>query len=158
MKKVYISINRFMLTHPFIKSCIHFLSLFCPHMIAIFYSLFLIKIYLEYKENLFFLLSKPIICLVLTTLFRLTINRDRPSEKYHFLCIDDKKRTGHSFPSIQIAVAVSIALTVLEFGPNMGLLLSTLAAIVTVCRIMVGAHYFSDAIASILIAYAIYLI
>ena len=50
MKFFYEGINKFMYKHPFIKSCVYFASKFCPWMVAIFYSLFLLKIVIE--ENL----------------------------------------------------------------------------------------------------------
>ena len=45
MKFFYEGINKFMYKHPFIKSCVYFASKFCPWMIAIFYSLFLLNSY-----------------------------------------------------------------------------------------------------------------
>jgi hypothetical protein len=72
--------------------------------------------------------------------------------------IDDKKRIGHSFPSIHTSLAISIALTVIARGPNMGLLLSALAITITCTRLLTGVHYLTDILASILIALAIYMI
>ena len=45
METFYKHMNNFIWQHPFIKGCIHFTSRFCPYMIIIFYSLFLLKIY-----------------------------------------------------------------------------------------------------------------
>ena len=72
--------------------------------------------------------------------------------------LDDLKRRNYSFPSIQVAFAVSVALTVLRYGPNMGLLLSTLAIALTISRFLSGVHYLSDVIVSICIAFAINMI
>ena len=47
MKFFFEGINKFMYKHPFIKSCVYFASKFCPWMVAIFYSLFLLKIVKE---------------------------------------------------------------------------------------------------------------
>ena len=47
MKFFYEGINKLMYKHPFIKSCVYFASKFCPWMVAIFYSLFLLKIVIE---------------------------------------------------------------------------------------------------------------
>ena len=107
MKFFYTGLNKFMWNHPFIKSCTHFTSRFCPYMVAIFYMLFLLKIYL-----------------------------DRP----------------HNLLSIHVAMSISIALAVLHFGPNMGLLLSVLAGTITVTRLISGVHYITDILASITIA------
>ena len=158
MKHFYVGINNFIYRHPFIKSCIHFSSLFCPWMVAIFYSLFLLKIVIESPNGFFYLFSKPIAVLICTTLLRIFINRPRPYEKYSIKPISDKRQSGHSFPSIHASLALSIALTVIKTGPNMGLLLFALAFTITITRLLTGEHYLTDIIASILIALGIYFI
>ncbi len=87
MKKFYTCINKSMWAHPFIKSCTHFLSRFCPYMVAIFYMLFLLKIYLDRPNNLFILAAEPIGVISITLILRIIINRQRPSEKYNLLPI-----------------------------------------------------------------------
>lgn len=158
MKFFYTGLNKFMWNHPFIKSCIHFASRFCPYMVAIFYSLFLLKIFLDYPHNLIRLMVEPTATLAITIILRIIVNRRRPSEKYDLTPIDGSKKTGHSFPSIHVAMAVSIALSVIPSGPNMGLLLSTLAGVITFTRLITGVHYMSDIITSVVIAFIINLI
>ena len=126
MKHFYVGINNFIYKHPFIKSCVHFSSLFCPWMVAIFYSLFLLKIVIESPNGFFYLFSKPMMVLICTALLRIFINRPRPYEKYSIKPIGDKRQSGHSFPSIHASLTLSIALTVIKTGPNMGLLLEIL--------------------------------
>lgn len=55
-------------------------------------------------------------------------------------------------------MSISIALAVLHFGPNMGLLLSTLAIAISLCRLLSGVHYLTDILASIAIAFIVNLI
>ena len=124
MKFFYTGLNKFMWNHPFIKSCTHFTSRFCPYMVAIFYMLFLLKIYLDRPHNLLGLAAEPIAV----------------------------------FASIHVAMSISIALAVLHFGPNMGLLLSTLAIAISLCRLLSGVHYLTDILASIAIAFIVNLI
>ena len=158
MKFFYEGINKFMYKHPFIKSCVYFASKFCPWMIAIFYSLFLLKIVIESQTGFYLLFIKPFVVLLITVLLRILIDRPSPIQKYDLKPIDDKKRIGHSFPSIHTSLAISIALTVIARGPNMGLLLSALAITITCTRLLTGVHYLTDILASILIALAIYII
>ena len=158
MKHFYVGINNFIYKHPFIKSCVHFSSLFCPWMVAIFYSLFLLKIVIESPNGFFYLFSKPMMVLIYTALLRIFINRPRPYEKYSIKPIGDKRQSGHSFPSIHASLTLSIALTVIKTGPNMGLLLFALAFTITITRLLTGEHYLTDIIASILIALGIYFI
>lgn len=158
MKHFYVGINNFIYKHPFIKSCVHFSSLFCPWMVAIFYSLFLLKIVIESPNGFFYLFSKPMMVLIWTALLRIFINRPRPYEKYSIKPIGDKRQSGHSFPSIHASLTLSIALTVIKTGPNMGLLLFALAFTITITRLLTGEHYLTDIIASILIALGIYFI
>ena len=158
MKFFYEGINKFMYKHPFIKSCVYFASKFCPWMVAIFYSLFLLKIVLESQTGFYLLFIKPFTVLLITVLLRILVDRPRPVQKYNIQPIDDKERIGHSFPSIHTSLAISIALTVIARGPNMGLLLSALAVTITCTRLLTGVHYLTDILASILIALAIYII
>lgn len=158
MKFFYEGINKFMYKHPFINSCVYFASKFCPWMVAIFYSLFLLKIVIESQTGFYLLFIKPFVVLLITVLLRILIDRPRPIQKYDLKPIDDKKRIGHSFPSIHTSLAISIALTVIARGPNMGLLLSALAITITCTRLLTGVHYLTDILASILIALAIYMI
>lgn len=158
MKHFYVGINNFIYKHPFIKSFVHFSSLFCPWMVAIFYSLFLLKIVIESPNGFFYLFSKPMMVLICTALLRIFINRPRPYEKYSIKPIGDKRQSGHSFPSIHASLTLSIALTVIKTGPNMGLLLFALAFTITITRLLTGEHYLTDIIASILIALGIYFI
>lgn len=158
MKFFYTNINKFMWKHSFIKSCIHFASRFCPYMVAIFYSLFLLKIFLNNSGNMLILTSGPIAVLIITIILRVIINRKRPSEKYDLIPIDGSRKKGRSFPSIHVALSVSIALAVLHYGPNMGLLLSTLAGTITIVRLLSGVHYITDIAAGIIIAVAVNMI
>ena len=158
MKFFYTSINKFMWNHSFIKSCVHFASKFCPYIVAIFYSLFLLKIFLNKSGNMLVLTSEPIAVLIVTVILRIIIDRKRPSEKYDLTPIDGSRKKGRSFPSIHVALSVSIALAVLHYGPNMGLLLSTLAGTITIVRLLSGVHYITDVAASIIIAFVINMI
>ena len=116
MKFFYEGINKFMYKHPFIKSCVYFASKFCPWMVAIFYSLFLLKIVIESQTGFYLLFIKPFVVLLITVLLRILIDRPRPIQKYDLKPIDDKKRIGHSFPSIHTSLAISIALL---FSPSL---------------------------------------
>ena len=158
MKFFYTSINKFMWKHSFIKSCIHFASKFCPYMVAIYYSLFLLKVFLNKSGSILVLASEPITVFIIVILLRIIIDRKRPSEKYDLIPIDGSRKKGRSFPSIHVALSVSIALAVLHYGPNMGLLLSTLAGTITIVRLLSGVHYITDIAAGIIIAVAVNMI
>lgn len=121
----------------------------------IFYSLFLLKIYIEWESQLFYFIKNPILSLIIVIILKLIFNRERPSQKYEIITVDDLKRKNYSFPSIQTTCAFSIALTVLKYGPNMGLLLAVLAIGITTSRVLSGVHYISDVLVSILIAFII---
>ena len=104
------------------------------------------------------LASEPITVFIIVILLRIIIDRKRPSEKYDLTPIDGSRKKGRSFPSIHVALSVSIALAVLHYGPNMGLLLSTLAGTITIVRLLSGVHYITDVAASIIIAFVINMI
>ena len=109
-------------------------------------------------KSSFFFIKNPLYSILIVIVLKLIINRKRPIQKYNIKPVDDLKRRNYSFPSIQVAFAVSVALTVLRYGPNMGLLLSTLAIALTISRFLSGVHYLSDVIVSICIAFAINMI
>lgn len=155
MEILYKYINNFIWKHPFFKGCIHFISRFCPYITIIFYSLFLLKIYIEWNSHLFYFIKQPLFSVLIVIILKFIFNRQRPSKKYNIKPIDDTKKENYSFPSIQVAFSISIALTVLKYGPNMGLLLSALAIAITICRFLSGIHYLSDIVASIIIAFTI---
>lgn len=152
MKIFYENMNILIYKHPFVKGCIYFVSRFCPYMIVIFYSLFLLKIYIEWESHLFYFIKNPILAVISTIILKIIFNRKRPCQKYNIKPVDDLKRKNYSFPSIQTACAFSIALTVLKYGPNMGLLLAALAIGITISRFLSGVHYISDVLVSIFIA------
>ncbi len=155
MKNFYEHMNSFIFKHPFFKGCIYFVSRFCPYMIIIFYSLFLLKIYIEWESQLLYFIKNPLLSLAIVIILKLIFNRKRPCQKYKIKTVDDLQRQNYSFPSIQTACAFSIALTVLKYGPNMGLLLAALAIGITVSRVLSGVHYISDVLVSIIIAFII---
>lgn len=149
MKPIYISINTYIKKHPFLKGSIHFISRFCPYMVIIFYFLFLLKIYIEWESQLFFFIKKPVYSFIIVTALKFLFNRERPSQKYNFTTIDETFKSSYSFPSIQATCSLSVALTVLKYGPNMGLLLTVLAISICIARFLSGQHYISDIIASV---------
>lgn len=153
MKKFYVSINKLVNIYPFIKAGIFFLSKFCPWVIAVFYALFVLKLYLEFGVNqTLYLIYVPVITSLVCLALRYTIKRQRPWEKYHFKAVDDKNRGGHSFPSLHVGLALSITLCVIPFGPNMSLLLMTVTVVIIITRLLTGLHYISDIVFSILLA------
>lgn len=158
MKPIYIYINTYIKKHPFLKGCIHFISRFCPYMVAIFYFLFLLKIYIEWESQLFFFIKNPIYSFLIVSVLKFVFNRERPSKKYNFTTIDETNKSNYSFPSIQATCSLSVALTVLKYGPNMGLLLTALAISICIARFLSGQHYISDIVASVIIAFLIDLI
>ena len=136
------------------------MCLFCIKILSLDGRYILFTLFIKNSDRItnWFLFIKPFVVLLITVLLRILIDRPRPIQKYDLKPIDDKKRIGHSFPSIHTSLAISIALTVIARGPNMGLLLSALAITITCTRLLTGVHYLTDILASILIALAIYMI
>lgn len=157
MKKIYKSINQIINHFPFIKSCVFFLSKFCPWVIGVFYALFVLKLYLEFGTNqMLHFLYIPFVVALICLCLRVTIKRKRPWEKYHFTPVDDKYRTAHSFPSVHVGLALAATLCVIPYGPNMSILLMTMTIVVALTRLLTGMHYISDICFSIILAYLIY--
>lgn len=159
MNSIYIKLNKSIYNYPFIKSIIHFCNGFIPYIITLFYGLFLLKIVLEWRTGIWDFIDRPLLTVLITILLKLLINRKRPYE----VCPDikpivERKHKEHSFPSIHISYAISIALSVVEYGPNMSLLLGTLAITLCISRALSGSHYLSDILASIILSIGIYIV
>ena len=92
MKIFYENMNILIYKHPFVKGCIYFVSRFCPYMIVIFYSLFLLKIYIEWESHLFYFIKNPILAVISTIILKIIFNRKRPCQKYNIKPVDDLKR------------------------------------------------------------------
>ena len=120
--------------------------------------MFLIKAYLSFDRVLLLMVAVPAGTLLIVTLMRKTINRERPYIKHGTEPLIPKKSTGESFPSRHTASAFIIAMSGFLLSPILAGILLLVAAIIAITRIIAGVHYISDVLAGMLISVGIGLI
>ena len=74
-------------------------------------------------------------------------HRDRPYQTHHVAHLWVSRTTDASFPSDHASAAFGIAVAVLLIDPLVGAAFLTLAVLIGVGRVLVGAHYPSDVLA-----------
>lgn len=157
MKKIYINISHYMNHHEELKNKIIFISKYFPYITFIAYPLILIYTYIFSKPLLLLALVKPLSAFILVTVMRSVINRPRPFETLHIEPLV-KHKGGKSFPSRHAVSAIIIALTCLNINIYLGIVLLIIGFMICLSRVLIGVHYISDVLVSILIAFIIHMI
>ena len=88
---------------------------------------------------------------ILVSIARRLINAKRPYEEYSFYEVKPGKREGCSFPSRHAYSAFSISVLTLSFNVYLAIALFVLAALLCVCRVLLGIHYVRDVVCGALI-------
>ena len=89
----------------------------------------------------------PLLCLLVVTVLRITIDKPRPyTEEGAGITpiVKKKKSDNQSFPSRHIASAAVIATTFLPLFPSIAIVLYFFALLLTYVRFSLGLHYISD--------------
>lgn len=131
-------------------------------MIVTYPIMIIIKALEGFSLKLCFLIFVPACTLILVTLLRKYINRERPYIKFDTQPLIAKKATGESFPSRHTASAFIIAMSGFLFSPIIGILLLLIAIIIGLTRILAGVHFVTDVLAgmgiSILIGFVFFIL
>ena len=88
---------------------------------------------------------------VAVTLLRRVVDAPRPYELYSFYEVKPKDRNGKSFPSRHAYSAFAISTLTFSVCVPIGIVLLILAAIMCVCRVLLGIHFIRDVAAGALI-------
>lgn len=137
--------------YPFLKNIIISFTRYIPIITFIIYPSILIYLFITNNPLLFPTITKPLVSFIIVTIFRKIVNRKRPYESMNIEPLLMHK-SGESFPSRHTVSAFAIALACLNIYPPLGIIMITLAILVSFSRILCGVHYVSDVIAAILIA------
>lgn len=147
-KKFYDDISTFFQKKGIEKKLITINSL-C---VGLFGLLYIICIaFLAIKQNPFVIraILVPASTLVIATLLRRLINRQRPYEKYDIAPLIHKETQRQSFPSRHIASGTILCITIMALNMPAGIILSAALSIMAATRIVGGVHYPSDILAGI---------
>lgn len=98
----------------------------------------------------------PLFTFCAVSLIRRVINRERPYDRFNIPPVFEyQSGKGKSFPSRHTASAVIIAMACLYINITIGILMSVLAIIVGMVRVLTGMHYVTDVIGAIVMAFLV---
>lgn len=157
MEKFYIHMLKTLHRLPVIKKMILFINHYFPYIIGIVYPCVLIYVCFNQQRLLMPTLLKPLVAFLCVSFFRKVINRPRPYEVMDIVPLK-RHKNGESFPSRHAMSAMIIALVCLDVHLLLGLFCLCVAFFICLSRILTGAHFISDVVASVLFAIVIYLI
>ena len=132
-----------------------FLTVLCQVLSVLFvlFMLFLLG-FKAYKEEYLTALMIAVcagVGFVMVTLLRHFIDAPRPYELYSFYEVKPKEKSGKSFPSRHAYSAFAISTLAFSVSPLIATVFLFLAAIMCVCRVLLGIHFIRDVAAGALI-------
>ncbi|SIR49012.1 phosphatase PAP2 family protein [Halanaerobium kushneri] len=156
-QKIFYILYNFTVSHEFILELAVFITKFSSKFFSVIY--FAVGGWLIYNKDArlkaFILIPAAVylIVKVIPTLY----NRQRPFAEFKLKSLVEQ-REDHSFPSTHTASSLIISLAVLNISLELGILMTIMAVITALTRIMVGVHYPSDIIGSIIIVLTVKII
>ena len=143
--------------YPTFKSILIFITKYFPYLPFCLYPCLLIYLYVEKSPLLVSTIWKPLCAFLFVTIIRKIINRPRPYETMDIQPIVGHKK-GESFPSRHTLSSMIIALVCFPVSFPLGIFALFIAILISVSRILVGVHYLSDVVISVIIALFFYFI
>ena len=134
------------------RYALHFIYKVLPIIVFVTYPAMLLRVFLFAPAELPKLVAVPLCVLVGVSLLRIIVNEKRPYERYGQPSVFHKETKGKSFPSRHTASAFIIAMALLYFDTTWGILGLITALLIEISRILAGAHYIHDVVASMVIS------
>ncbi len=146
-KTRYVAMTEWFREHGKIRGILTFFYKFLPYVFWVSYpALLIIKGFISIDRDFVTMLVVPPSVFVGVTVMRKLINRPRPYEKYSTPPVIYKERKGCSFPSRHAASAFVIAMCGYAVSLPLGIVLTVLASLVALTRILAGVHFISDVV------------
>lgn len=125
-----------------------------PNFLFLAYPALLLYKYFMQEQSLLLLIAVPLGVLIAVSILRYIINEPRPYEVYGIDSVFHKETKGKSMPSRHTASAFIIAMAVLSLNIPLGITALTVAVLITVSRVLAGAHFIRDVLAGMAISVA----
>ncbi len=131
-------------THPLFTKCLVVLNVVLPILYVASYAAFLAVLILTRSDRLIPCIVVPLVGLVLVTILRALVNRERPYITLGLEPARERKGPGHSFPSRHVYSAAVIASVIMTAYPLWGILMLVCAMLLGCVRVAGGYHWISD--------------
>ena len=154
MESFYLELSQLLQDHPRYRQMLSMISHYSTYSVMIVYPLVLLYLLMTHSPQFLFVMIRPLVAFVLVTVFRKIINRPRPYDVYDLQVVEDHKH-GESFPSRHSVSALIIALVCFKVNAGIGIIMSIMAVIVMVTRLLGCLHFVSDIVAAIIFAVVI---
>ena len=141
-----------------LSKCLIISNKLCTYIVFTMYPILLIYLILQKRPELASSIIVPLDGFIVLSVFRYLINRPRPYEKFEISPVIPKDKKGQSFPSRHVYSAFIIAFTFLNVSAvnNLflyaGIVLTVIALLIAVIRVISGVHFISDVIAAFVFA------
>jgi len=132
-----------------------FLYKILPLIVFISYSILCIWLLVERDIRILKVIFIPLVIFILVTIIRKIINTPRPYVVLNIEPLIRRDKTGESFPSRHVLSVCIIAVACLYINPWLGVLMSVIAALIAVIRVLAGVHFIKDVLVGAVISYVI---
>jgi len=97
----------------------------------------------------------PLVIFVLTTIIRKIIDKPRPYVVLNIEPLIRRDKTGESFPSRHVLSVCIIAMACFFINPWIGAIMTIIAVLIAVIRVLAGVHFIKDVVIGAIIGYVI---
>ena len=97
----------------------------------------------------------PLVIFVLTTIIRKIIDKPRPYVVLNIEPLIRRDKTGESFPSRHVLSVCIIAMACFFINPWIGAIMTMIAILIAVIRVLAGVHFIKDVVIGAIIGYVI---
>ncbi len=136
----------FMENHNFLKRFAVISGKVITLAVYIFYPIFLIYLYSISYSGLIKIVLIPLVSFIVLSIVRRLINAPRPYEKFDIKPLYDKHTKGQSCPSRHTFSAFVIGFCAMYVSVPLGVVLTLLAVILAVTRVLCGVHFIRDVV------------
>ena len=154
-RRIFEKVTNYFSTHLKSKNLLKIIYQYVTLLVFLAYPLLLVYVFFAERDKLLKVVLVPLGTLILVTLLRKIINRQRPYEQFETPSVFDNKTEGKSMPSRHTASAFIIAAAFTYVNPVWGAFAFAAAALIALSRIAAGSHYISDVAVAIIISMTI---